>query len=621
MCGICGLYAPGRIDRAVLKRMNDTIAHRGPDDEGFYTDDRVGLGSRRLSIIDLAAGRMPIHNEDESVWVVFNGEIYNFEALRAELEAKGHRFLTHTDTETIVHLYEEEGDRLFERLRGMFAIALWDRKQDLLLLARDRVGKKPLYYAWDGQRLLFGSEIKCLRQVPDLALTLDWDALNHYFAYLYVPEPLSIFREIRKLPAGQFLRLERGQVTTRAYWDLSFEQPFTETDERFYTEHLRELLTDAVRCRLVSDVPLGAFLSGGVDSATVVGLMSQIMREPVKTFSIGFDEESHDELRFARIAAKAFGTDHHEEIVRPNAVDLVEKLVHYFDEPFGDSSALPTFMVSQMARRHVKVVLSGDGGDEAFAGYQAHAIHQRDEAFHRRVPPPLASALGAGLGLAARLTGHRKLTRAAGAVQRASRPLEGRFYKAYDTALRRQLFTGAAREQVRAATVEEPFAAYWRSQHFPDFLARVLYADTKSYMNNDILVKVDRASMACSLEVRAPLVDHALLEFAARIPSHLKLHGDVSKYIFKKTVETFVPREIVYREKHGFGVPIEAWFMKDLRDLLHDHLLARGDGADAFFNRAFVERMLQEHARGARDWSGQLWPLLVFRMWWRHSKP
>ncbi len=621
MCGICGLYAPGSIDRGVLQRMNDTIVHRGPDDEGFYTDERVGLASRRLAIIDLTSGRMPIHNEDESVWVVQNGEIYNFRAIRAELEAKGHRFTTHTDTEVLVHLYEEAGDAMFERLRGMFAIALWDRKRDILLLGRDRVGKKPLYYAWDGKNLAFGSEIKALRQVPGLQLSLDWEALEHYFGYLYIPDPLCIFREIRKLPAGHFLKLERGRVDVRPYWDLRFDEPFRETDERFYIENLRELLTDAVRCRLVSDVPLGAFLSGGVDSATVVGLMSQLIDEPVKTFSIGFEEESHDELHFARLAAKTFHTDHHEEILRPNAAELLAKLVYHFDEPFGDPSALPTFMVSQMARRHVTVVLSGDGGDEAFAGYDSHAVHERDERFHRRVPHPVRSLAAAGLGAAARLTGHRKLTRVAGAVRRANRPLAGRFYKIFDAEQRQRLFAPETRRHLAGANVERVFAAYMDSQPFPDFLSRVLYADTKSYMTSDILVKVDRASMACSLEVRAPLVDHPLLEFVARIPSEFKRRNGVSKYILKRTVESFVPHEIVYRKKQGFGVPIEKWFMHELRDMLHDEILARDDGGEQFFDRAFVERMLREHMAGAHDWSAHLYPLLVFRLWWRRWKP
>ena len=621
MCGICGLYTPGGVDRDALRRMNATLTHRGPDDEGYYSDDRVGLASRRLSIIDLQAGHMPIHNEDESVWVVQNGEIYNFQELRDDLASRGHRFTTRSDTEVLVHAYEEFGDGLFARLRGMFAVALWDRRNDILLLGRDRVGKKPLYYAWDGTRLAFGSELKAVREAPGLSLSLDWEAFNHYFAYLYIPDPLSIFREIRKVPAAHVLRLERGQLSVRPYWDLRFDTPCPETDERFYIERLRELLTDAVRCRLVSDVPLGAFLSGGVDSATVVGIMSQLMDEPVKTFSIGFTEQSHDELHYARIAARAFGTDHHEEILRPDAIDLLDKLVHYFDEPFGDPSALPTFMVAQMARRHVTVALSGDGGDEAFAGYDSHTVHRRDENFHRRFPAPVRAAVGAGLGAGARVTGHRSLTRVAGAVQRANRPLAERFYKSYDKGLQRRLFAPEVQERLAAVREDDAFRTLLGAQQFPDFLSSLLYADTKSYMAHDILVKVDRASMACSLEVRAPLVDHRLLEFVATIPSDLKLHGNVTKYIFKKTVESFVPREIVYREKHGFGVPIEAWFMRELRDLLHEELIVNQDEASAFFDRRFVATMLRQHAAGQRDWSVQLWPLLVFRMWWRRWKP
>jgi asparagine synthase (glutamine-hydrolysing) len=617
MCGICGLYAPGSIEPALIERMRDTLVHRGPDDHGLYIDERVGLGSRRLSIIDLASGQMPIANEDGTVWVIQNGEIYNFQELRAELLERGHRFTTHTDTEVIVHLYEEVGEKVFSRLRGMFAIALWDRRQAILLLGRDRVGKKPLYYSWDGRRLAFGSEIKALRPVPWLRPSLDLDALNDYFSYLYIPDPRSIFREIRKLPAGHYLRLEGDSMTLHEYWDLDFQSPHRETEPEFYLERLRELLTDAVRCRLVSDVPLGAFLSGGIDSATVVGIMSQLSSKPVRTFSIGFDAETHDELRFARIAARAFGTDHHEEVLQPRAAELIEQLVHHFDEPFGDPSALPTFMVSRMARRYVTVALSGDGGDEAFAGYQHHTIHIRDENFNRRVPAPLRRAARDALASAARATRNAKLARVAGAVGRADQPLAMRFANIFTKGARQQLFSAAVRAQLGTPREEALYERLLAAQRFPNFLSSLLYADTKAMMNGDFLVKVDRASMANSLEVRAPLVDHQLLEFAATIPSSLKLHKGVSKYIFKKCVETFVPREIVYREKHGFGVPIRAWFRDELHDMLHDQLLDQRDPGNAYFDRRFIERLLQQHTAGRRDWSPQLWALLVFRLWHR----
>jgi len=621
MCGICGMYAPGAVDRDVLQRMNDAIRHRGPDDEGFYTDERVGLGSRRLSIIDLSQGRMPIHNEDESVWVVFNGEIYNFLELRQGLEARGHRFTTHTDTEVIVHLYEEVGVGVFEKLRGMFAVALWDRKRGTLLLGRDRVGKKPLYYAWDGARLLFGSELKCMRAFPGLKLSLDFEAINYYFSYLYIPAPLSIYREVRRLPAAHYLELHAGAVQIRPYWDLRFDRVHRERDPRAYVERLRELVTDAVRCRLMSDVPLGAFLSGGVDSATVVGLMSQLSSKPVQTFSIGFDTESFDELEYARIAARAFGTDHHEEVLQPQALEWVETLVHHLDEPFGDSSALPTFMVSRMARRNVTVALSGDGGDEAFAGYESHAVHVRDERLHQRVPAPARALVGAGLRAGSWATAHPKLRRVAGAINRANRSLAERFCNVFTKQERAQLFSDEARREIGAAREEDLFAGLLGAQPFPDFLSRVLYADTKSYLTNDILVKVDRMSMANSLEVRSPLVDQHVLEFAAAIPSDLKLHDGVSKYIFKRMAEEFVPREIVYRKKHGFGVPLALWFRDELRTMLHDVLLSSDDRGARLFDRTFVERMLREHASGARDWSVQLWALLVFRLWYRAFAP
>jgi asparagine synthase (glutamine-hydrolysing) len=621
MCGICGMFAPGEVDRAVLQRMNDAIRHRGPDDEGFYTDDRVGLGSRRLSIIDLSQGRMPIHNEDESVWVVFNGEIYNFQELRQDLVARGHTFTTRTDTEVIVHLYEEIGAGVFEKLHGMFAVALWDRARGTLLLGRDRVGKKPLYYSWDGTRLIFGSEIKCLRAFPGLKLSLDYDAINHYFSYLYIPDPLSIYREIRKLPAAHSLELHAGVVKVQSYWDLRFDRVHRERDPRAYVERLRELVTDAVRCRLVSDVPLGAFLSGGVDSATVVGIMAQLSSKPVQTFSIGFDAETFDELEYARLAARAFGTDHHEEVMQPQALEWVETLVQHLDEPFGDPSALPTYMVSRMARRNVTVALSGDGGDETFAGYESHAVHVRDERFHQRFPAPARALVGAGLHAGSRVTTHPKLRRVAGAVRRANRPLAERWCNVFTKEERAQLFSAAARREIGAAREEDLFAGLLAAQPFPDFLSRVLYADTKAYLTNDILVKVDRMSMANSLEVRSPLVDHQVMEFAAAIPSDWKLHDGVSKYIFKKMAEEFVPREIVYRKKHGFGVPIGPWFRSELRTMLHDVLRSRDDGAAPLFDAGFIERLLREHDTGARDWSVQLWPLFVFRLWYRAFAP
>jgi asparagine synthase (glutamine-hydrolysing) len=621
MCGICGIYAPGRVDPEILRRMSSTLVHRGPDDEGTYTDARVGLASRRLAIIDLARGRMPIANEDGSVWVVQNGEIYNFQNLRRDLEARGHRFATNTDTEVLVHLYEEHGEHLFPQLRGMFAVALWDRERDVLLLGRDRVGKKPLYYSADGGRLLFASEIKALRQVPDLELSLDWEALNLYFSYQFVPDPWSIYREIRKLPPAHYLKLHAGRFELASYWDLDFEHTYAETDERWYVERLRELVTDAVRARLVSDVPLGAFLSGGIDSATVVGLMSRLVDAPVKTFSIGFDEETYDELRYARIAARAFGTDHHEEILSPRAADLVERLLEHFDEPFGDPSALPTWLVSQVARRRVTVVLSGDGGDEAFAGYESHRVHARDERFHRRVPAPLRALACGGLDLGARLTGGRRLRRMAGAVRRAHAPLQERYSNVFDKRARRRLYSPQARERIGTLREQEYIAARAGSQRFPDLVSRLLYVDTRGYLPHDVLVKVDRMSMAHSLEVRSPLIDHHVLEFAARIPSHLKLRHGVSKYIFKRMAEEFVPREIVRREKHGFGVPLESWFRKELRELVREHLLHSRDGAQRLFDRPFVERLVREHESGRWDWSLQLWSLLVFHLWYGRYAP
>lgn len=629
MCGLTGKLwlDPARpADLESVRALTAALAHRGPDGEGHAADGPCALGHRRLAIIDLSPrSAQPLRGAGGEL-LVANGEVYDHRELRAQLEALGQRFASDGDSEVLLAAYRQwwptEGPGFLRRLPGMFAFALWDPRARRLVLGRDRLGKKPLHYALTPEGLVFASELHALVRDPLVDRRPDWQALSDYLAFKVVGHPRTAYAGARTLPPASVLVVEPGAdgrlaARVERWWRLlpGNEWGAAPTLDEAADEVLARLRR-AVRRRLVSDVPLGALLSGGLDSAAVVALMAQEGGE-VRTFTIGFREADHDEAEGARRVARLFGTRHEELVVEPDAVALLDAALAHHGQPFADGSALPTWLVARLARRHVTVALTGDGGDEAFAGYESHAVHARDERFHRRFPAPLRALLGTGLAAGARWSGHAKLARVAGAVQRANRPVEERFCNVFTKAQRRRLFSAEARARIGQAKEETLFARLAQEQRFPDFLSQILYADTKSYLTNDILVKVDRMSMANSLEVRSPLVDHELLEFAATIPSHLKLHDGVSKYIFKKTAETFVPREIVYRRKQGFGVPIRHWFRTELRDMLHDALLGSTDAGGALFERRVVERMLREHTNGKRDWSTQLWPLLVFRMWYR----
>jgi asparagine synthase (glutamine-hydrolysing) len=600
--------------------MCDVIEHRGPDDSGFHLADGAAIGMRRLSIIDLATGHQPLCNEDGSLWIVFNGEIYNFQALRAELIARGHTFKTSSDTETIIHLYEDEGPRCVERLRGMFAFAIYDQRDGSLFLARDRVGKKPLHYAQPGDGLIFGSEIKSLLQHPAISREINLEAISDFLTFGYVPEPATAFRGIHKLLPGHTLTFRNGRLSTRRYWDFDFTSAIEPArDENYYVERLRELLAESVRLRLVSDVPLGAFLSGGIDSSTVVALMAREMNQPVKTFSIGFSEASHDELKFARLTARRFATEHHEFIVTPDVCRLVEEIVWHHDEPFADDSCIPTYVVSKLASDHVKVVLSGDGGDEVFAGYQLHVQEQRFDAYSRI---PKFIRRGALLPLS------RALPRAAygkNFLRRISLDAGARYIDSlsfFTEDAQRSLWSAAAR---RSLDGYDPTAAYQKIYAAPekaDSIERMLYLDSRTYLPGDILTKVDRMSMAHSLETRAPLLDHKLIEFVATIPSAFKLrcmpHGLETKYILKKAISGLVPDEIIRRGKQGFGTPIQQWFRGELREMVGDVLNDQKTRGRGLFNQPEIAAVLDEHWRGRRDNSQQLWSLLMLELWQRH---
>jgi asparagine synthase (glutamine-hydrolysing) len=615
MCGIGGFFLrDGQADFATVKAMCDSIVHRGPDDEGFHVDGPAAIGMRRLSIIDLSTGHQPISNEDGSVWVVFNGEIYEYQSLRADLIARGHRFHTHSDTETLVHLYEEEGIEGLHRLRGMFAFCIWDARRRKMLLVRDRFGKKPLYYAQLPQGLYFGSELKCLR-AAGVPLEIDRDALRLYFQFNNIPDPYSIFRSIRKLEPGGWLECDdRGTVRTGRYWKLP--APVAETPPDFSEEEMcqriREKFDEAVRIRMIADVPLGAFLSGGIDSSSVVASMALQSEDRVKTFSIGFEEAAFNELKYAELVARKYKTDHHEIIVNPDSVSLTERLVKQFDEPFADSSAIPTFIVSEFAARHVKVALSGDGGDELFGGYESFQIVQKLGVWDKAPKPVrrIMSALADSLPYS---------TFGKNYLYMASR----------QTSLARYFESNYAPYLMRKELLEPewmlPSDEHFLEKAFPDCvlpdgadaLAQALYFEATCKLSGDMLVKVDRMSMAVSLEVRSPMLDHELADVAALVPHAYKIRNGQGKYILIRALGNRLPPELLNRQKMGFAIPLAGWLRGPLRNMLWDHL-----NSQRFFDRGiaspkFVRHLLNEHQSGRRDNRTWLWALLVLEMWFR----
>lgn len=623
MCGIAGFISPNdqtslsnRED--ILDRMCKIITHRGPDEQGTVVRGKAALGMRRLSIIDIKSGQQPIFNDDESLAIVFNGEIYNYRELKTDLEQKGYRFKTNSDTETILLAYQEYGAEAVKKLRGMFAFAIWNFQDEELFIARDRIGKKPLFYSLttDGS-FVFGSELKSLRLFPTVDLTVDPLAVNSYLTFGYVPEQQCIYRSVNKLEPGHSLTFKGGKIATSAYWDIEFCDSFSKLSESDYIDQLREKLVDAVKCRLISEVPLGAFLSGGVDSSAVVGLMSQVMSEPVKTFSIGFNEDSFNELKFARIAAQHFGTDHHEFVVTPNVVEIVGDIVWHFDEPFADASSLPTFIVSKMAREYVTVVLSGDGGDELFGGYTRYNTYQ-----NRGLSDKLPSFIKGSLGWLSRILPHSALGK--NFLYNLSLSSIDRYIDLvthFNIPQRSELLHPAYWEQLQHVIgyPEELFREISLRPDSSSMLERVLYLDSKTYLPGDVMTKVDRMTMANSLEARSPLLDHNIVEFASKIPMNLKLKGSETKYIFKKAMEGIVPKEILYREKQGFGVPLKEWINNELREMIRDTLLDETTASRELLNIKYIEVLLDEHGSKRRDHSYALWSLFVLELWFRSS--
>ncbi len=626
MCGITGILSleDGRpIDRGVVEEMTQVITHRGPDADGFFVDPgRVGLGMRRLKIIDLETGDQPIANEDETVWVIFNGEIYNFPELRRDLEARGHRFRTRSDTETIVHAYEEHGPRCVEKLRGMFAFALWDGRARRLVLARDRVGIKPLYYTVAGGQLLWGSELKCLLRHPAVERRLSPAGLNHFLTFLYTPSPLTIFDGIYELEPAHILVAEGGRVHLERYWDL-VPAPDLARDEESAVAGFRERLEEAVRIRMVADVPLGAFLSGGIDSSSVVALMARHAAAAVETFSIGYEDggEAFDEREPARAVARRYATRHHEFVVRPDLADLLPRLVRAFDQPFADSSAIPNWYLSQMTREHVTVALSGLGGDEIAAGYERYRGALLGEQV-RRIPGFLRNRVLRPL--TERLPDPREGGQWSGRVKRFVRTLDldfdDRYFAliaAFQRAERDRLLTPDMREQVELDEPRELFRTVTSPVRATDPLHRALYADLKLYLPGDLLTLTDRMSMAHALEVRVPFLDHLLLEYAATLPAHLKLKGMERKVVLKRAVADLLPPEIRDRRKMGFSVPLNVWFRSELRPLLEDVLAEDAVREAGVFNYSEVRRILDRHFARRANHDNQIWGLVSFMLWHR----
>ncbi len=612
MCGIAGFIDKACVYANAEERMHamcNVIRHRGPDEQGVWVGDGAALGMRRLSIIDVAGGHQPIFNEDQSILVVFNGEIYNYQSLKQMLQERGHSFQTQSDTEVIVHAYEEFGDACPEQLRGMFAFALWDRKRQRLLIARDRFGKKPLNYYWDGQRLIFGSEIKSLLEagIPRVVNPI---ALDEYLVYAYVPTPHTMFQGVQKLPAAHILIYEHGQIKLQRYWDVPFT-PTCHDDEATAIEHTRRLLADAVNVRLMSEVPLGAFLSGGLDSSVVVGLMSQMSERPVKTFSIGFEEDDFSELPYARKVAQYFGTDHHEFCVRSDLISVLPQLVWAYDEPFGDSSMLPTYYVSKLAREHVTVVLTGDGGDEIFGGYD----HYAREYMTGRIPPWLRSLLAyASLLIPDGIRGKKRF----GTMHQdlATRCIE--ILARFPQGTRPALYTPDHFATVRQHDPFEGQKRFYRQVSDLDTLTQMQYVDTHAYLPDDILVKVDKATMLNSLEARAPLLDHQLVEYVASLQPGLRIRNGKLKYLLKQVAKDFLPPEILTRPKQGFAVPIKHWFRGDLTAYANEVLRSPTAQQRGIFNPAFIDTLLSTHARTTLvNHSSAIWTLLCLELWFQ----
>ena len=627
MCGITGIFdtrSQRPVAHTVLKRMNDSRLHRGPDEGSLHIEPGLGLGHRRLSIIDIATGQQPLFNEDHSVVVIFNGEIYNYQALIPELQALGHTFRTKSDTEVIVHAWESWGEACVERFRGMFAFALWDRNKQTLFLARDRLGVKPMYYALlDDGALLFGSELKSLLAHGGLRRTIDPLAVEEYFALGYVAEPRTIFSQAMKLPPAHTLTIRRGHAmpAPREYWDVHFTGGNPSSAEDACAQ-LVERLKESVQLRLISEVPLGAFLSGGVDSSAVVAIMAGLSDGPVNTCSIAFDDPQFNESAFAQTVADRYRTRHRVETVKSDDFDLIDTLARQYDEPFADSSAIPTYRVCQLARKHVTVALSGDGGDETFGGYRRYRLHLMEERMRSALPAGLRQPLFGLLGrIYPKADWAPRMFRAKTTFEGMARSAVQAYFHSVSILrgpMRERLFSAQFKRELAGYSAERVFDFHAKRAETDDPLSLIQYLDMKTYLVGDINTKVDRASMAHSLEVREPLMDHKLIEWLATLPSSLKIRGQEGKYLLKKAMEPMLPDEVLYRPKMGFSVPLARWFRGPLKQRVRDAVLGDRLAATGWFNPETLRQLVDSHQSGVSDHSAPLWTLLMFEAFLRN---
>jgi asparagine synthase (glutamine-hydrolysing) len=624
MCGICGVVSsadPTGLSQEILQKMCQPLHHRGPDDEGYYLDRITGLGMRRLSIIDLINGDQPICNEDGTLWLVFNGEIYNFRQLRTQLEGKGHVFKTNSDSEVILHAFEEFGYECLNQFNGMFAFAIWDTRRRSLFLARDRIGIKPLYYWASKQKLVFGSELSALLAHPNVPRDIDYIALDQFLTLEYIPSPRSILQGINKLLPGHYLLFQDDQLTLKQYWDLPiYESQLTPEDS---IEELRHLLKDSVRLQLVSDVPLGAFLSGGIDSSTVVAYMSDGGSDPIKTFTIGFQDDSYDETQYARMVSTRFGTEHHEEILRPDISDLAEKLIGHLDEPIADFSIFPTYLVSKIASRFIKVVLSGDGGDEVFAGYDSY-VAQKYDSVYSRVPARIRQGIISNLIDFIPPQASKK-----GVINKAKRFIEGSAFPAPLQHSRWMIFLNPEQRDAlyqpwfkRSLNGSFPYSAlekYFEKVAYAEPLKQQQYVDIKTYLVDNILTKVDRMSMAASIETRVPLLDHRIVELALNLPGDQKIRGQKTKIILRQAMKDYLPAKVLNKPKQGFSIPLKHWLNGPLKPMMADLLSESSVRQRGYFDSRIIADWIEEHNTGRANHSHRLWSLMVLELWQRKT--
>lgn len=621
MCGITGFvnFNGSSADRSILESMNDAIFHRGPDEDGHYFGENVGMAMRRLSIIDLASGQQPIPNEDGSKWIVYNGEIYNYQELRQDLEKRGHKLTTKSDTEAVVHLYDELGPECLQYFRGMFAFAIWDKKDRSLFLARDRVGKKPLLYSHQPNGdLIFGSEFRAVLAHPSVSRDVDHEAIDEFLSYLCVPAPKTAFAQIRKLEPGHWLRWKDGKIETHRYWLPDFSKKIKITEEEAVEETTR-ILRESTKLRMISEVPLGAFLSGGVDSSTVVALMAQESERPVKTFSIGFEDQDFSELKYAKRVAEHVGAEYNEFIVRPNAAEILPTLVDHYGEPYADSSAIPTYCVSRETRQHVTVALNGDGGDESFAGYERYAAMQMAQQY-RRIPSVLRKTL-VEFPVSAIPTSETKRSRLRDAKRffsAARLPDVERYFQwssTFSENAKNELYSDQFRQSLNGSKAIDVIGDWFEAAKGEGIIDDAMFVDQMTYLPNDLLVKVDIASMANSLEARSPFLDHNVIEFAASLPESIKVKGRETKSLLKKVAAKLVPSDVIYRRKMGFGVPVGAWMRDEMRPFLEEVLLSEKAAKRGIVRPEIVRRYISEHTEMKADHSFRLWTLLTLELW------